>query len=67
MFDKTVNKSLYSSTEICCKPAEYHFEVIDVPWLIGTAWVLLKHKDIAELFKHAAELFKLSGELLVFS
>ena len=49
------------------QPSEYHFEVIDVPWLIGTAWVLLKHKHAGELFKHTAELLKLSGELLVFS
>ena len=30
MFDRTVNKSLYSSTGICCTPVEHHFKVIDV-------------------------------------
>ena len=30
-----------------------------LPWLIETAWALLEHKHVIELFKHSAELLKL--------
>lgn len=36
-----------------------------LPWLIWTAWAVLKQKHVARFFRHSAELLKLLAELLV--